>query len=172
MRCLASFALAAAVAVSAACGGERRAKAKGGTAVQSAVVSFLFLEREHARSIELWADSTRAGPVLSVLGIRPSVLASLRVPARTGATLHRITSDTMATIFRDNPDGWEAFFRRYPASSGLVEVSPVTFDGDSMATVTVGRSCGEHCAVAWRLVVARGADGTLPIRKIEYLPVR
>jgi hypothetical protein len=53
-----------------------------------------------------------------------------------------------------------------------VEVSPVTFDGDSLATVTVGRSCGEHCAVAWRLVVARGADGTLPIRTIEYLPIR
>jgi hypothetical protein len=81
MRCLASFALAAVGVILAACGGERRAKAGSGTAVQSAVVSFLFLEREHARSIELWADTTRAGPVFSVLGIRPSVLASLRVPA-------------------------------------------------------------------------------------------
>jgi hypothetical protein len=172
MRCLATFALVAAVAVTAACGGERRARALSGTAVQSAVVSLLFLEREHAKSIELWADSTHAGPVFSVLGVSPSVPDSLHVSARTGATVHRITADTMATIFRDNPDGWEAFFRRYPASSRLVEVSPVAFSGDSFATVTVGRSCGEHCASAWRLVVARGADGTWPIRKIEYLPVR
>ncbi len=172
MRCLASFALAAVVAVSAACGGERRAKAKGGTAVQSAVVSFLFLEREHARSIELWADSTRAGPVLSVLGIRSSVPDSLPVPTRTGASVHRITADTMAAIFRGNPDGWEAFFRRYPASSGLVELSPVTFSADTLATVTVGRSCGEHCATAWRFVVSRNADGTWSIQKIDYVPVK
>ena len=172
MRCLASVALAAVGAVSAACGGERRAKAESGTAVQSAVVSLLFLEREQARSIELWADTTRAGPVFTSLGIRPSVPDSLRVPARTGVSVHRITADSMAAIFRGNPDGWEAFFRRYPASSGLVELSRVTFNGDSLATVTVGRSCGEHCAVAWRLVVSRGADGAWPLRKIEYLPVR
>jgi hypothetical protein len=154
-------------------GGMRRRAASEGRKRDGRAVSgrLVFVSRARTRA-QLWADTTRAGPVFSVLGIRPSVLASLRVPARTGATLHRITSDTMATIFRDNPDGWEAFFRRYPASSGLVEVSPVTFDGDSLATVTVGRSCGEHCAVAWRLVVARGADGTLPIRTIEYLPIR
>jgi hypothetical protein len=175
MRVLATFAIAAftaVTAVTAACGGERFAKTGSGTAVQSAVVSLLFLVREHARSIELWSDTTRAGPVFSVLGISPSVPDSLPVPVRTGATVHRVTADTMAAIFRRNPDGWEAFFRRYPASSGLVELSPVTFSDDSLATVTVGRSCGEHCAVAWRLVVARGADGTWPIRKIEYLPVR
>jgi hypothetical protein len=172
VRFLTSFALVGATMVTAACDDERRARAESGTAVQSAVVSLLFLEREHARSIELWADSTHAGPVFSVLGVGPSVPDALRVPMRTGATVHRITADTMARIFRESPDGWEAFFRRYPASSGLVEISPVAFRGDSMATVTVGRSCGEHCAIAWRLTVARGADGTWPIRKIEYLPVR
>jgi hypothetical protein len=157
--------------VGTACDARRDVQAADKAAVQASAVSRLFLEREHARSIELWADTSRAGPIFTALGVTPAVAPVPRLASVDGAIVRRVTSDTMARIFRDSPDGWEGFFRRYPASSGLVELSAVTFRGDSLATVIVGRSCGEHCAVAWRVSAVRTSGGAWTVATIDYLPV-
>jgi hypothetical protein len=80
----------------------------------------------------------------------------------------------MEQQFRASPDGWEAWFQRFPASSGIIALTrpvrlPVLADGIERVAVVVARTCGEHCHSAWRLTLQRTLDGTWRTRSVEPL---
>jgi hypothetical protein len=125
--------------------------------VQRVALDSLFNGRERAQRLVLWDSDAADGPALEsaiprTAAPRVTDIARLApsLPART------MSEAAVADLFRENPDGWAAFFRENPGSSGLVELSPVwlSADGDS-ATTYVGRSCGEHCRHVWRVSVRR-----------------
>ena len=68
---------------------------------------------------------------------------------------------TLTEHFRVHPDAWRAWFARYPGTSGLIETTaPRATDASAaVAELLVGRSCGEHCRMAWRVRVRRHPDG-------------
>ena len=78
-------------------------------------------------------------------------------------------AEAASTAFRAHPDGWKAFWARYPGSTGVIELSPVRLTDDSAALV-VGRSCGEHCRTAWRVRLGRAGAGWR-VARVEFLPV-
>ena len=76
--------------------------------------------------------------------------------------------------FRASPDGWETWFKRFPASSGLIALTrPVLLatsaNGLMRASVVVARTCGEHCHSAWRVTLQRTVDGAWRTRSVEPL---
>ena len=144
-------------------------------AVQRLALDSLFNGREHAQRLVLWATDVTNGPALEPLGSVVTRSATPRtidvtrlapsLPART------LTEDAVADLFRRNADGWAAFYREYSGSAGLVELSPVWLAPDgSTATTYVGRSCGEHCRNAWR-ILARRQDGRWRIEDLTWVRV-
>ena len=132
-------------------------------AVQRAALTTLFLEREHAARLVLWRGPLVDAPTLGALpgadtlpaaGGDPRAL-SLPVPVDT-ANLRTVTAH-----FRAHPDAWRAWFARHAGSPGLVELTiPRAVDATgTTAELLVGRSCGEHCRMAWRVRVRRQRDG-------------
>ena len=78
--------------------------------------------------------------------------------------VHLETLATMEQQFRASPDGWEVWFRRFPASSGIIALTrPVRLaaltDGVERVAVVVARTCGEHCHSAWRITLQRATGG-------------
>jgi hypothetical protein len=109
----------------------------------------------------LWADPGEAGPVFAAMGVRGGAVDSAAGRAAggiVGVPVAFVTAADMTRLFRAHPDGWAAFYARYAGAPGLVEVGVVERAGPGRAAVTVGRSCGEHCASAWR-VELRAAPG-------------
>ena len=153
----------------------READAATSYAVQRVALDSLFTGREHAQRLVVWATDAADGPALEALGPlipRTTMRRTIDV-ARLAPTLpaRAMTEAAVAALFRTNPDGWAAFFREYPGSSGLVELSPVWLSpGGDSATTYVGRSCGEHCRNAWR-VSARRAGSRWIIIGLEWLRV-
>ena len=145
-------------------------------AVQRLAVDSLFDGREHASRLVLWATDAGDGPVFEALGSLIPKPTSPRAidAARLGASLPArvMTEAALAELFRQNPDGWAAFFRESPAAAGLVELSPVRVSPDGRsATTYVGRSCGEHCRNAWVLTAHREASGPWTIAELRWLRV-
>jgi len=146
-------------------------------AVQRAALLTLFVDREHARQLVFWSDAAHASPTVLLLreiGLRleaqPPDTAALALPM----PVHLETLATMEQQFRASPDGWETWFKRFPASSGIIaltrpELLPVVADGIARANVVVARSCGEHCHSAWRLSLQRTTDGAWRTRSVEPL---
>jgi hypothetical protein len=128
-------------------------------AIREAALTELFLVRERARSMVFWVDSVHAGPVFDSLRLPagpvvPAPVAPAPLPSA------QVTLADMQALFRDHPDGWAAFFARHPGAPGLVEVGPVERDMDGRrARVAIGRSCGEHCRMAWRVELALETTG-------------
>ena len=178
-RVIVTVALAAAsarcVTGDAARGVRHQADEATSYAVQRVALDSLFDGREHARRLVLWATDAADGPALEALRStirratisRPIDVARL-APPLPGRTM---TEAAVAELFRENPDGWAAFFRENPGSAGLIELSPVwlSADGDS-ATTYVGRSCGEHCRNAWR-VSARRVSSRWSITELQWVRV-
>ncbi len=128
-------------------------------AIQQAALTELFLVRERARSIVFWADSAHVGPVFDSLGVPAGPVGSLPAAPPSLAS-YGVTLADMQALFREHPDGWAEFFVRYPGAPGLVEVGVVERDADGRrARLAIGRSCGEHCRMAWRVEVTRDATG-------------
>jgi hypothetical protein len=132
-------------------------------AVQRAALTTLFVEREHAARLVLWRGPLADAPALGGLA-RADTLPAGDVDPR--ALALPIPVDTVGVRgveahFRAHPDAWRAWFARYPGSPGLVELTaPRAVGGDGMrAELLVGRSCGEHCRMAWRVRVRRDAGG-------------
>lgn len=133
--------------------------------MQRAALVTLFAERERAGQLLLWRDprpdALRDAPTLGLLAgagaadaplalAEPDVAAlALPLPART------IAPAEVAAHFRVHPDGWEAWFRRFAGSGGVVELTVPRAVAADTALVVVGRACGEHCRQAWRVTVAR-----------------
>ncbi len=147
------------------------------TAVQRAALLTLFVTREHARQLVFWSDTAHTSPTLLLLreiGLtleaQPPDTAALALPM----PVHLESLATMEQQFRASPDGWETWFKRFPASSGLIALTrPVLLatsaDGLVRASVVVARSCGEHCHSAWRVTLHRTANGAWRTRSVEPL---
>ncbi|MBI3791758.1 MAG: hypothetical protein HY275_12895 [Gemmatimonadetes bacterium] len=136
-------------------------------AIEHAALTTLFVEREHVRSIELWQGPLKDAPVLGALGAgAASDVTALDAPDSAqlaiGLPVHRVDPAALEAHFRAHADAWEAWFRRYPGGTGLVELGVPERDARdrTRARLVVARSCGEHCAAAWAVVVARDPDGT------------
>ncbi|QJR37418.1 hypothetical protein HKW67_18830 [Gemmatimonas groenlandica] len=150
-------------------------------AVQRAALLALFDAREHAKRLVFWSDTTHLSPTLQLLrdsGVpfeaQPPDTAALALPL----PVHLESLATLEQQFRAEPDGWEAWFARYPASSGLVALTRPTLlaqspDGtqrDALSVaVIVARTCGEHCHSAWRVTLIRDRRNVWQVRAIEPL---
>ena len=154
--------------------GSRLADSDDAYAVQRLALDSLFNGREHAGLLVIWATDAGDGPALESSGVlvrhrdtaQPIDLARLAptLPARL------VTEAALADLFRRNPDGWAAFYRENHGTPGVVELSPVAITPDGLtATTIVGRSCGEHCRHAWRVVTTREPSGGWRIRQLDWL---
>ncbi len=163
-RALAAALLGTAALGCARGGGGAEQGAEQGAA-QGAAIRHLFFERERAARVVLWADPAEPGPAFEALGRAPAPPADSAALARgVAAPVTLVRGADLRRLFRDHPDGWAAFYRRYPGAPGLVEVGPVLRAADGRtAEVVVGRACGEHCVNAWRVELrraeGRGAKG-------------
>jgi hypothetical protein len=136
-------------------------------AVQQAALTELFLVRERASALLLWRDSVHTGPILDSLGLG----AALEVTVPTALVVSRVSLTDIESLFARHPDGWAALYATYPGTPGLVEVGPVAFDDDARsAQITVGRSCGENCRMAWQVTLAVQDDRAWRVRDVG--PVR
>ena len=129
-------------------------------AVQCLALDTLFNGREHARELAIWSSDS-AGPVLEQISRQKNLTHQRTDVRRLAPTLPATAIDeaTIARMFREHADGWAEFFRRFPHSSGLVELSPPHFSsGNSVGEMYVGRSCGPHCQNAWRVVARRAVS--------------
>ena len=127
----------------------RRAVVRGIAAAIALALREIFRARAHAAQLVLWADPVEPGPVLKAIG-RPTSWDGRAVSAQEiGVPVTALGASELERLFRAHSDGWAAFFRAYPGSPGLVEVTVVAAarDGRS-AALLVGRSCGEHCRQA------------------------
>ena len=79
----------------------------------------------------------------------------------------------MGALFRTRTrDAWVEFFRLFPLSSGLIELSPVRFSsGNRVAETFVGRTCGAHCQNAWRIVAKRDRSGAWKVAELQWIRV-
>jgi hypothetical protein len=167
-RALIAAALCACVLASGACGARTGAFSDADTAaIERAVLRTLFVEREGARQLVIFRGVRRDAPALSALPGAEQSRDSLALVVPDTALLALgvpLTIVTLADIeahFRANPDGWEAWFKRYAGAGGIVELTaPRAEDANGRAAwLVVGRACGEHCRAAWRVRVARDASG-------------
>lgn len=176
--------VAAAAALAARCAGDgRHATDTVADAARYAVwrlaLDTLFNGREHARRLVLWASDRGDGPVLDALGAQvprepaPRAIDIVKLSASLPARVMR--ESELEALFRRYPDAWAAFYRENPGAAGLVELSPVRVLGDARAAeayeVYVGRSCGEHCRNAWRIVARRDAAGTWRVDSLAWVVV-
>jgi hypothetical protein len=141
--------------------------------VQRLALDTLFNGREHARQLVIWSSDS-PGPALELI-LSQQALEHARIDIqRLEPTLPATAIDEqmLADLFREHPDGWAEFFRRYSQSSGLVELSPVRLSsGNRLAELFVGRSCGEHCRNAWRIVAKRTASGAWRVAELQWIGV-
>lgn len=132
--------------------------------VQGAAARELFFTREHARQLVLWADPDEPGPTFDVIGQRDARVDTAAVATTIPAPVIPVRSADLARLFRVHPDGWAAFYVAYPGAPGIVELAHPVWSGDTLATVIVGRACGEHCFNAWCVTVRDGrVVSTVPL---------
>ena len=141
--------------------------------IQRLALDTLFNGRERARELVIWSSDS-AGPVLErIVSKRPVEQGRIDI-RRLKSTIPATVIDEAAItrVFRDHPDAWAEFFRLFPGSPGLVELSPVHFSsGNRVAETYVGRSCGEHCRNAWRIIARRDPGGTWKVAELRWIPV-
>jgi len=134
------------------------------TAIQRAALSTLFIEREHSQLLVLIDVARDSAPVLHDTLANPD-RAELQLPDSAALALpiavRVVTLRDVETVFREHADGWAAWYRRYPVSAGIVELTAPTVSGDAResARIVVARACGEHCRAVWRVTVQRDRDG-------------
>ncbi len=150
-------------------------------AIQRAALVTLFTQREQARQILLWSDRAHVAPTLQLLREThdDSVAASTPALATLSLPIHAetVTLADLEAHFANHPDAWEAWFAKYPASSGIVALTepvpqPVNADGLTRVMLTVVRTCGEHCHSAWRLYLRRDATGSWRTLSVQPLALR
>ncbi len=145
--------------------------------MQRAALLTLFESREHAKQLVFWNDGANLSPALQLLRESGVSVEAQQPDTATLALPMPVHLETLATLeqqFRARPDGWESWFARFPASSGLVALTrPVVLGSNAVgierATVVVARTCGEHCHSAWRVTVVRDAGHAWRTRAVEPL---
>jgi hypothetical protein len=77
-----------------------------------------------------------------------------------------VSSDTLKALFQSRAsanqtlkDGWREFYKRYPGSGGIINLSVVGFNDDkTLAVVYAGVSCGPLCGEwNWHLLEKKNA---------------
>lgn len=151
--------------------------ARDQVALQRAALLTLFVQREHVQQMVFWSDTASDSPTLQLLRTSGLALVAVRPDTAALALPMPVHLETLATLeghFRAYADGWEAWFRLFPASSGVVVLTrPVRLppgpDDADRAALVIGRTCGEHCHSAWRITLAR-AVGTA-WRTVSVVPL-
>jgi hypothetical protein len=138
-------------------------------AIDRAVLTTLFAERERGTRLVLYA-----GPSDSALTLQSAVLpagAVLRRASVDGVPLsvELVGPSQLTAHFRAHPEAWRAWFERFPGSAGLVERTEPAVEG-ARATMLVGRACGEHCRMAWRVTLLHGA-GAWRVQQVMPVPL-
>src|SRR5690242_17173140 len=87
-------------------------------AVQRLALDALFNSREHARRLVIWSSDS-AGPALELILSQQTLKHAPIDIQRLAPTLPATAVDerAVADLFREYPDGWAEFFRRYSQSS-------------------------------------------------------
>jgi hypothetical protein len=136
--------------------------------VERVVLRELFLLRERASRIVLYEGPPASAPALGAT-VLPEGMTLSRLPAAR-VDGESISAAALATLFRRNPDGWRAWFQRFPGSSGLVERTTPLVRGDS-AVMIVARTCGEHCQQGWIVNAARTGRTEWKVTGVEPFPL-
>ncbi len=136
--------------------------------VERVVLRELFLLRERASRIVLYEGPLESAPALGAAGL-PDGMTLSRLPAAQ-VDGESISAGALVTLFRRNPDGWRAWFQRFPGSSGLVERTAPLVRGDS-AVMVVARTCGEHCQQGWIVNAARTGRTEWKVTAVEPFPL-
>jgi hypothetical protein len=170
--------LAVALWAAAACTGDGSPSAERelATAVYRLALDTLFDGRERARQLVIWPSDAGDGPTFEALPHLAETTGARRpIDAdRFGASLPArvIGEPELERLFRENPDGWAAFYAAFPGAPGLVELLPVRVTHDGLRAETyVGRACGEHCRNAWRVSAARVPGGAWRVHRLEWIHV-
>lgn len=156
-----------------------RLDARDQVSVQRAALLTLFVDREHARQLVFWSDAVHRSPTLRLLDDIGLTLVAQQPDTAALAMPMPVRLESLATmeqLFRASPDGWETWFTRFPASSGIIaltrpELLPVLADGITRAQVVVARSCGEHCHSAWRVTLLRTNGSAWRTQSVMPLPL-
>ncbi|HYW31850.1 MAG TPA: hypothetical protein VE869_10120 [Gemmatimonas sp.] len=142
------------------------------TRIAQVALRALFVDREDARSVLLWTGSLADAPTFGQKRLRSAATSSLVVSEsltlahldtatlRLPVPVHAVDPALLDRHFREYPDGWDAWFRRFPGASGIVEVTAPVRRSGGAAALLVARACGEHCHSAWRVVLSRDTTGT------------
>ncbi len=67
-----------------------------------------------------------------------------------------LSNTESANIFRKGVDGWDAYYKKYPKSGGILSLSDVGFDRDqTQAVIDVSYNCGWLCGEGGLLVLKK-----------------
>ena len=68
-----------------------------------------------------------------------------------------VTRESLRTLPREDPDTyWDAFYKRYPGSSGSISFSAIGYGANgSIALLMVDQGCGSLCGAGHNVVVKR-----------------
>ncbi len=130
--------------------------------VQGLAVGELFVAREHARQLVVWSDARERGPTFETIDAADARADLRALGAAVTVPVRPVDAAALGRLFQAHPDGWAAFYAAYPGAPGLIELARPAWRGDSLATVVVGRACGEHCFNAWRVTLRVVMRGTAP----------
>lgn len=136
--------------------------------IERDVLHDLFTIRERAARIVLYDGPVTTAPVFSQTplpeGMVPSPLSARALGVES------ISARALEALFRTHPDGWRAWYARFPGATGLIERTSPIVDGDS-AVLIVGRTCGEHCQQAWIITARRTAGTRWTVARREPFPL-
>ena len=147
-----------------------------------AALARLFVSREHASSVLMWKGETTNAPTFGEPTIRRAVglAQNVRSVDTTVIAVERISIgipvvwvdlEMLEAHFNANPAGWDAWFRRFPGSAGIVEIVEPSRRDDGTAVLFVGRACGEHCRSVWRLVMSKNSSSAWAVDSIFPLTI-
>jgi hypothetical protein len=79
-----------------------------------------------------------------------------------------VRSEEMDQLFKMNGGHWERFFKRYPASNGLITLSRVGFNEDATRAIFyMGMGCGNDCGEGSFVYMVKEGDSWRVDRKLR-----
>jgi len=80
-----------------------------------------------------------------------------------------VTTKDLRKYFRESGNGWDAFYRDYPSSSGIIILSTIGFNETlSEALIYVQHSCGSLCA-SGQYICLRKEEGEWKVKQEHQL---
>lgn len=82
---------------------------------------------------------------------------------------HLVSNDEISKLFKQKGDGWKRFYKHYPKSSGIWNLSPVGYSDDGReALVYVAHGCGGLCGTGHLFLLAK-QDGVWVVKNRTML---